>query len=429
MQPGTFVLKGDICYNTSPHDVRCVSQGYVVCQKGISAGVFDELPHEFAAYPCIDCGSQLIIPGLCDLHLHAPQYSFRGLGMDLELLEWLTTHIFSEEARYAELSYARRAYTIFADALQASPTTRAIIFGTQHVPATEYLMDALEATGLETYVGKVSMDRNSPEYLCETTAESVHRTITWPEDIHGRYTHTHPIITPRFTPSCSDELRAELGRIRAHYHLPVQSHLSENISEVAWVKELCPDSDSYGDTYARWGLFGMDDGLKTVMAHAVYSSEAEVEVLRATGIYVAHCPQSNAQLASGIAPIWRYIDAGIAVGLGTDIAGGSTQSMFRSIADAIAASKLRWRLVDEHLAPLTTQEALWLATAGGGSFFGRVGSLAKNYEFDVLVLDDSGITTPRELSVWERVERYLFLSEEGGRLMRKYVAGHEITLS
>lgn len=103
--------------------------------------------------------------------------------------------------------------------------------------------------------------------------------------------------------------------------------------------------------------------------------------------------------------------------------------MFRCIADAIAASKLRWRLVDEHLAPLTTQEALWLATAGGGSFFGRVGSLAKNYEFDVLVLDDSGITTPRELSVRERVERYLFLSEEGGRLMRKYVAGHEITLS
>lgn len=311
MQPGTFVLKGDICYNTSPHDVRCVSQGYVVCQEGISAGVFDELPHEFAAYPCIDCGPQLIIPGLCDLHLHAPQYSFRGLGMDLELLEWLTTHTFPEEARYAELSYARRAYTIFADALQASPTTRAIIFGTLHVPATEYLMDALEATGLETYVGKVNMDRNSPEYLCETTAESVHRTITWLEDIHGCYTHTHPIITPRFTPSCSDELRAELGRIRAHYHLPVQSHLSENISEVAWVKELCPDADSYGDTYARWGLFGMDDGLKTVMAHAVYSSEAEVELLRATGIYVAHCPQSNAQLASGIAPIRCYIDAGI----------------------------------------------------------------------------------------------------------------------
>lgn len=134
------------------------------------------------------------------------------------------------------------------------------------------------------------------------------------------------------------------------------------------------------------------------MAHCIYSDETETELLRATGTYVAHCPQSNAQLSSGIAPIRRYLDLGMNVGLGTDVAGGANLSMFRCMADAVAVSKLRWRLVDENLPALTTQEALWLATAGGGSFFGRVGSLAEGYEFDALVLDDSKIRTPARSS-------------------------------
>ena len=165
------------------------------------------------------------------------------------------------------------------------------------------------------------------------------------------------------------------------------------------------------------------------MAHCIYSDKAETELLRSSGTYVAHCPQSNAQLSSGIAPIRRYLDLGMNVGLGTDVAGGANLSMFRCMADAVAVSKLRWRLVDDSLPALTTQEALWLATAGGGSFFGRVGSLAEGYEFDALVLDDSNIATPRDLSVWERLERYVYLAEEGGRLVRKYVSGREIDLS
>ena len=170
-------------------------------------------------------------------------------------------------------------------------------------------------------------------------------------------------------------------------------------------------------------------GARTVMAHCVYSDETETELLRRTGTYVAHCPQSNAQLSSGIAPIRRYLELGMNVGLGTDVAGGANLSMFRCMADAVAVSKLRWRLVDEGLAALTTQEALWLATVGGGSFFGKVGSFEEGYEFDALVLDDSNIRAPREMSVWERLERYVYLAEEGGRLTRKYVAGREVSLA
>ncbi len=164
------------------------------------------------------------------------------------------------------------------------------------------------------------------------------------------------------------------------------------------------------------------------MAHCIYSDDREVELLRASGTYVAHCPQSNAQLSSGIAPIRRYMDLGMNVGLGTDVAGGANLSMFRCMSDAVAVSKLRWRLVDDSLAALTTQEALWLATVGGGSFFGKVGSFEEGYEFDALVLDDSAIATPRDLDVWERVERYVYLAEEGGKIARKYVRGREINL-
>ena len=165
------------------------------------------------------------------------------------------------------------------------------------------------------------------------------------------------------------------------------------------------------------------------MAHCVHSSDLEVELMKNNGVYVAHCPQSNTNLSSGIAPIRRYLDAGIPVGLGTDIAGGTNMSMFRCIADAVGVSKLYWRLIDQEKKPLTMEEAFYLATRGGGSFFGKVGSFENGYELDALVLDDSGIRTAKELNTKERLERYIYLAEEGGRLAGKYVNGREILLS
>lgn len=420
----SFVLKGNVCYNTTPQEVSCTANGYVVCVDGKSAGVFAELPEKYASLPLVDCGDQLIIPGMSDIHIHAPQYAFRGLGMDLELLDWLNTHTFPEEAHYADLEYAGRAYDIFANDVRRSATTRAVVFGTMHVEGTELLMDKLEQTGVVSYVGKVNMDRNGGENLEETTEASATDTRRWLADVEGKYERTMPIITPRFTPSVTDELMAQLADMAREHNLPVQSHLSENPSECGWVKELCPWSECYGDAYDHFGLLGN----RTVMAHCIYSDDREVELLRASGTYVAHCPQSNAQLSSGIAPIRRYMDLGMNVGLGTDVAGGANLSMFRCMSDAVAVSKLRWRLVDDSLAALTTQEALWLATVGGGSFFGKVGSFEEGYEFDALVLDDSAIATPRDLDVWERVERYVYLAEEGGKIARKYVRGREINL-
>ncbi|MDR7810659.1 amidohydrolase family protein [Lacrimispora sp.] len=419
-----FVLKGNVCYSEDDRSLKTMEQGYLVCQDGKSAGVYKELPVQYADYPLQDWGDMLIVPGLVDLHIHAPQFSFRGLGMDLELLDWLNTNTFPEEAKYADLEYAKKAYGIFAEAMKKSATTRACIFGTIHRPATELLMDLMEETGLKTMIGKVNMDRNSPDYLREQGAEeSEKETLCWLEETGSKYENVKPILTPRFIPSCTDDLMERLGRLQKENGLPVQSHLSENQGEVTWVKELCPASEFYGDAYDQFGLFGGNG--KTVMAHCVSSSEEEIELIKERGVYIAHCPQSNTNLSSGIAPVRTYLDRELNVGLGTDVAGGSGESIFRAMADAIQVSKLRWRLKDERLKPLTVEEAFYLGTLGGGSFFGKVGSFLEGYEFDALILDDSGLPHPQALNLKERLERFIYLSDDR-HLKGKYTGGNRI---
>ena len=425
MREDSFVLKGNICYAKTKDQLSVTDQGYLVCCQGVSKGVYPVLPEEYRNLPVTDYQDMLIVPGMTDLHIHAPQYPFRGLGMDLELLEWLDTHTFPEESRYKDLDYAEKAYEIFAEDLKQSATTRAVVFGTVHVPATEILMEKLEDTGLITYVGKVNMDQNSTDDLRETDAvTSLDVTAAWIEETKEKYQNTRPILTPRFAPTCSGPLMEGLGKLQREYGLPVQSHLSENLSEIEWVKELFPWSSCYGDVYEHYGLFGGQ--AKTVMAHCVHSSDTEMELMKKKGVYVAHCPQSNINLSSGIAPIRRYLEEGIPVGLGSDIAGGANLSMFRHIADAIGVSKLYWRLVDQEKKPLTMEEVFYLATKGGGSFFGKAGSFEKGYELDALVMDDHDIRTTRDLNTKERLERYIYLAGEGGRIIGKYVAGVKI---
>ncbi len=425
----SWILKGMICYSKSKEELSVMENGYLVCCQGICQGVFPSIPEEFKSLPLTDYQDALIFPGMTDLHLHAPQYPFCGLGMDLELLEWLENHTFPEESRYCSLDYARQAYGIFTEDLKASPTTRAVIFSTIHSPATKLLMDLLEDTGLATYVGKVNMDQNCPDFLRETDAHAaLEDTRQWLKDTMNAYQHTKPILTPRFAPTCSAALMEGLGKLQREYGLPVQSHLSENLSETAWVKELFPWSSFYGDVYDRFGLFGSGKGnnAPAVMAHCVHSPREEVLRMKEKGVFVAHCPQSNTNLSSGIAPIRSYLEEGLFIGLGTDLAGGTNLSMFRCITDAIAVSKLYWRLVDQSAKPLTLEEGFYLATIGGGSFFGKVGSFEKGYEADVLVADDSLIPRPQGQSIQNRLARFIYLSQEKGKLIGKYVAGRKI---
>ncbi len=287
-----FVIQGDICHSKSPSELETMADGYLVCENGKSAGIFAELPERYAHWPRIDHTGKLLLPGLVDLHMHAPQYAFRALGMDLELLDWLGAHTFPEEAKYADPDYARKAYSALVSDLKRGPNTRICLFATIHAPATLLLMDMLEESGLPCFVGKVNMDRNAPDSLQEDSAEaSIEATRGWLSTVEGRYRNIRPILTPRFIPACSDALMRGLRNLQKEYNLPLQSHLSENPGEVAWVRELCPESAGYGDAYARYGLFGED--VPTIMAHCVWSEDAEIELLRARGVFVAHCPQSN----------------------------------------------------------------------------------------------------------------------------------------
>lgn len=420
-----FAVRGDICYSLGPDRLYTLKGGYLVCEGGRSLGVFAELPRGFRECPVHDYGDALVIPGLVDLHVHAPQHSYRTLGMDLELIDWLDTHTFPEEAKYGDTGYAQRPYADFVEEMTKGPNTRACVFATVHKDATLLLMDMLETSGMVTMVGKVNMDRNAPDALSEGSAEqSLAETRAWLEAVGERgYQRTLPILTPRFVPSCTDELMRGLGEIQRETGVVAQSHLSENLSECEWVRELCPDATSYADAYDRFGLFG--SGGKTLMAHCVWSDEAERALMRKQGVYMVHCPQSNMNVASGIAPARRFLREGVPMGLGSDVAGGCHVSIFRAMSDAIQASKLYWRLVDTDCKPLSLEEAFFLATASGGSFFGQVGSFAEGFEMDAVVIDDTSLRPARELSIEDRLARVVYLSDDR-HIVQKYVRGQPL---
>lgn len=416
----SFVLKGHVCHSADRDRIDTKENHYLVCVDDRCAGVFPTLPEQYQNLPLTDFGDRLLIPGMADLHIHAPQFSFRGLGMDMELLDWLNVHTFPEESKYQDLEYAELAYSQFVSHLRRSETTRASIFATIHRHATELLMEQLEESGLITCVGKLNMDRNCPDYYREPTPDaSVVETRKWLEETKN-FKRTFPIITPRFLPSCTDELMEKLGKLRKEFNLPVQSHLSENLSEIAWVKELAPLSENYGNAYDRFDLFG--NGYPCIMAHCVYSDQLEMETMKKYGVFIAHSPESNINVASGVAPINRYLDYGLNVGLATDVAGGSHESMFRAMVHAIQSSKLRWRLLDQSVPYLTFDTAFYLATRGGGAFFGKVGAFDEGYELDVVVLDDANLDHPQPLTVHERLERVAYLGDERN-IHAKFVAG------
>ena len=427
----TFVIKGNICQTKNPKELDLHENAYVVCVDGISKGVFEELPEEYMDLPLYDYGDSLIFPGMIDLHIHAPQFAFRGMCMDLELMDWLNRYTFPEEEKYENLDYAKNAYSMFVEAMKNGATTRSCIFATRHRYATELLMHLMEESGLISYVGKVNMDREASEKLVEDNAlTSAYDTFGWINAVKDKYENTKPILTPRFIPCCTNELMEELREIQMAYGIPVQSHLSESKGEIEFVKFLRPENPFYGDAYNDYDLFGKNDDIntdvKTVMAHCVWSTDEEVELMRKNGVYVAHCPASNMNLTSGIAPIRKYLDLGLNIGLGTDIAGGHSDSIFRAITDTIQVSKMYFRLVDEAYKPLVFSEAFYLATKGGGSFFGNVGSFEEGYEFDAVVMDDSVLVHPQDLKLVERMERAVYLGLDQKKVIAKFVNGRKI---
>lgn len=413
-----FVLKGTFIWSGAPDELFIKEDAFGVCgADGICRGVFEKLPEEYAAWPLRDLGEALIVPGYSDLHLHAAQYRNVGLGMDMTLLDWLQALAYPEEGRFRDPDYAREVYTEFVAELRRGFTTRAAIFASAHREGTEVLMELLEQSGLITCVGKVNMNRNAPDYIREPDETALSDTEQWLSETVGRYVRTTPILTPRFVPSCSGNVLAGLGVLKKKWGLPAQSHLDETPEEVDWVRELFPGNAHYADIYDRAGLLGAD----VLMAHCVYLTEAECRRMKETGTYIVHCPCSNANVRSGIAPIRKYLDMGMNIALGSDISGGHSLDMADTLREALSVSRLLWRLGEEKLPHLTAREVFYLATAGGGAYFGKVGRFEPGYAFDAVAVDDSARRSPGDDSN-ARFQKLIYRSRSE-EVIAKYVSG------
>ena len=430
------IYKAHILFTKEQTRFEVVENGYIAVEDGLVAGVAGSLAELKTECPTfnvdevevVDFGDKLLIPAMNDMHVHAPQVHNQGVAMDLELLPWLQNYTFPEESKYADVQYAERMYRRFLHTQWLFGTMRSVVFGTVHTESTRLLMKLYQEAGMGALVGKVAMNRNCPDTLSEGVDAYVEGQESLIAEANSSLFTLHsslpplvrPIITPRFVPSCTPELLQACGELAAKYQLPVQSHLSENTSEIAWVAELEPESKSYGDAYNRYGLFGQTP---TIMAHCVWTKGHELELMKQNGVMVAHCPTSNFNLSSGMAPIRSLLDEGVSIGLGSDISGGHDLNMFRMLVYAIQVSKMHYQL-DHDKAFLTLPEIFWIATKSAGSFFGKVGSFEAGYDFDALVIDDS-VLYPSEYSLLHRLERFIYLGDDR-QIVHRFCRGQEI---
>lgn len=413
------IYKGHILYTPEMSRFEVVENGYIAVEHGKVVCVYNQLPAEMLDSPVRDFGDKLLIPAMNDVHVHAPQYRNQGIAMDLELLPWLENYTFPEESKYTDTAYAERMYRRFVHDLWRFGTMRSVVFATVHKDATRLLMQLYKEAGMSALVGKVDMNRNCPEALCETVEDAIRDN----EALIAEYKDdelVRPIITPRFIPSCSPELLQACGELARKYQLPVQSHLSENRNEIAWVQDLEPESRNYGNAYNRYGLFG---DTPTIMAHCVWTAGEELELMRRNQVMVAHCPTSNLNLASGMSPIRMFLNEGVPVGLGSDISGGHDLNIFRVMVYAVQVSKMRY-CQDKSLPFLTLPETFWIATKSAGRVFGKVGSFEPGYAFDALVIDDADLNHDH-YSLLHRLERFIYLGDDR-QIAHRFCNGCEI---
>lgn len=338
-----------------------------------------------------------ILPGLVDLHVHAPQYPQLGQALDLPLQDWLQRYTFPLEARFADLAFAARAYDTLVGDLLAGGTTTAVYFGTIHGPATRLLAEICVARGQRALVGKVAMDHpdQCPEYYRDESAaaglDGTRALIEQIAGLPGNDGRVQGVVTPRFVPSCTDALLEGLGEIARTLGCAVQTHCSE--SDWAHGHVLSRFGRSDAAVLDGFGLLGR----RTVLAHANMLSADDMDRVAARGSAVAHCPLSNAYFAGSVFPLRAALQRGVRVGLGTDIAGGPSASMFDSVRMAVAASRMLESGVDPELPPerrgrpgsrIDIRTAFHLATAGGADALDLpVGRFEVGCLFDAVRID------------------------------------------
>ncbi|KAJ7741578.1 Metallo-dependent hydrolase [Mycena maculata] len=400
---------------------------------------------------CLQDG-EFLIPGFIDTHTHAPQVPNIGSGQSYELLEWLERITFPTESMFQDPDFARRTYTSVVRRIIDSGTTTCCYYGTIHLEATQVLfsnyliLHADYYLGQRAFIGKCNMDRNSPSYYIEPSVEVsmaatkalISHIKQLPSNPHAAEPLVQPILTPRFAITCTSPLLSSLGQLAASDpNLRIQTHISENLAEVTFTKSLFPECSSYAGAYDSFGLLRAN----TILAHAVHLSDDEITLIAKKKSGISHCPTSNFNLSSGVAPIGKYLDHGIKVGLGTDVSGGYSPSILNAIQNASIASKviaMQTRGNPDASAEFSNKQLsvaslLYLATSGGAEVCdleNSVGSFSVGKSFDALQVNvrnnagnpamwgsDSG---PRSLE--GMLEQFLFCGDDRN-ISRVYVQG------
>ena len=340
-----------------------------------------------------------LLPGFVDLHVHAPQYPQLGSALDLPLEVWLQKYTFPLEARYEDLAFAKRSYGLLVDDLLANGTTTALYFATVHQDATRSLADICLEKGQRALIGKVAMDNAdecpdyyrdaSPDEALEGTRALIDYITNHPDNVEKRVL---PVITPRFVPSCTDATLEGLGALAKECGCHVQTHCSES----DWAHGYVLSRYGVTDTEAldRFGLLGR----RTVLAHANFLTDGDMDKVREREAAVAHCPLSNVYFANAVFPLKAALDKGMHVGLGTDIAGGPSASMLENCRGAMLMSRALESGVDPKRdaqsrasygpAQIDFRDAFYIATAGGGVALDLpIGQFKPGYLFDAIVID------------------------------------------
>jgi guanine deaminase len=330
-----------------------------------------------------------IIPGFVDTHHHAPQWAQRGMGRDQTLLDWLNNVTFAHERKFEDPVYARKMYSACVSAGIRLGTTAAAYYGSLHGQATKILADICLEQGQRAFVGKCNMNRHSPDWYREPSAQdSLKQTqelISHIRRIDAEGRLVKPIITPRFAITCDDELLSGLGKIAANDpEIHIQTHFNEAADEMQFTRQLFPQFKHEAELYEHFGLLGP----KTILAHSIFLEEDEINHIKSKGCGIAHCPIATATLGEFMmAPVREYLRRGIKVGLGTDVGGGFSCSILDAMRQAFIISKARETLTKGADPALTLHEGFFLATLGGAQVCDidtKVGNFTEGKEFDAL---------------------------------------------
>jgi guanine deaminase len=385
-------------------NARCVEDGILVVDEGriVEAGAAEEVLERYPAdFPVTSHAGRILMPGFIDAHVHYAQtdvIASHGAG----LLDWLERHTFPAEARFAERSHAAAAAEFFLDELLRNGTTTAAVYPSVHFESTDAFFEAAAGRGLRMIAGKVMMDRNCPPALRDEAGQSYEESARLIERWHGRDRLAYA-VTPRFAATSSEAQLAFAGRLLDEYAgLYLQTHIAENEDEIRWVAELYPWSRSYLEVYDRFGLVRE----RALYAHCIHLDDADFERLAAAGAAAVHCPMSNLFLGSGLFDLGRARAAGVAVCLATDVGGGTSFSMLRTMHEAYKVAQMA-------KAEFTAADAFYLATRGGAQALGlehRIGSFdaGREADFNVLRLDATPLMA-RRMACAASLEEKLFV--------------------